>query len=311
MAGDEQVVCVGRDRRRFVTRRRAAVVLGAIALGIAIGVGIALVRAGALSKAAVWFRTPAYEARGRLVPLPDGRRLYLDCRGTGSPTVVFESGLGGGADGWGTVFPETAMVTRACVYDRANLGRSDPAARRSGSATATDLWAALDAAGERGPFVLVGHSLGGAYVRLAAADRPSEVAGLVLVDAFNPDLFVGDAVALPADVAARWNAGMEATYRTIEAVEGLDWAATMSDLASVRLGSIPVIALTQPDRWGEDKSLSPALVAELRAAWEAGFASMSTRVRHTVVPDTGHLIQFDRPDAVLAAIHELVEDARR
>jgi pimeloyl-ACP methyl ester carboxylesterase len=119
----------------------------------------------------------------RLVTLPDGRELNLRCTGSGAPTVVLESGYGAGAFAWGRVQPRLARDTRVCAYDRAGYGFSQPGPLpRDGAAIARDIDAALDAAGESGPFVLVGHSAGGLYVRLLAARRPGEIAGLVLVD---------------------------------------------------------------------------------------------------------------------------------
>lgn len=119
----------------------------------------------------------------RLVVLPDGRDLNLRCTGSGSPTVILESGYGAGAFAWGRIQPRVARVTRVCAYDRASYGFSPPGPLpRDGAAIARDIDAALDAARESGPFILVGHSAGGLYVRLLAARRPGEVAGLVLVD---------------------------------------------------------------------------------------------------------------------------------
>lgn len=123
-----------------------------------------------------WYASP-------LVRLPEGRRLKLYCVGRGSPTVVFESGLGSGASAWRLVQPEVAKVTRTCSYDRAGLGGSDPAPPpRDLNALTTDLSQLLKASGEHGPFVLVGHSLGGQIVRQYAYLHPRAVVGLVLLD---------------------------------------------------------------------------------------------------------------------------------
>lgn len=117
-----------------------------------------------------------------------GRRLNLYCRGTGSPTVVFESGMGDEAWAWFRVHAEVAKVARACVYDRAGYGFSDPSSRpgTAGHAVA-DLHALLGAAHVAAPIVLVGHSYGGRIAQLYAYTYPKDVGGLVLVDADHED----------------------------------------------------------------------------------------------------------------------------
>lgn len=121
-----------------------------------------------------------YEGRGPLVDV-DGRRMYLSCRGSGSPTVILESGLGETSAYWGWIAPMVARDTRVCVYDRAGRGRSDEApSPQDGAGVATDLHTLL--ARVPGPFVLVGHSSGAQYVRIFAGRYPSEVAGVVLLD---------------------------------------------------------------------------------------------------------------------------------
>ena len=131
----------------------------------------------------------ALPAGGQLVDV-GGYRLYLRCSGSGGPTVVLEAGLGESSSAWKTIAPVVARQTRVCSYDRAGSGRSESATgSRSSIQTVTDLHTLLDRAGEPGPYVLAGHSLGGAYV-LAFAERfPAQVAGVVLVDSMSPDQF--------------------------------------------------------------------------------------------------------------------------
>jgi pimeloyl-ACP methyl ester carboxylesterase len=127
---------------------------------------------------------------GRLVDLGD-RSLHLDCRGAGAPTVVFEAGLdANGSLAWSAVHDSIAATTRACAYDRAGIMWSSPAAKgevRDAKAVAADLGRLLDASAEPGPYVVVGHSLGGPYALVFTASRPADVAGLVFVDASHPD----------------------------------------------------------------------------------------------------------------------------
>ncbi len=127
-----------------------------------------------------WWR--GYMAAPR-VRLPDGRRLTLFCQGKGTPVVILDIGLGGGAWGWATVQSEMARQTRVCSYDRAGYSNSDPARTpRTFDALEADLAALLSAERLRGPYVMVGQSLGGAIVGLYAQRHPGKVAGLVLVD---------------------------------------------------------------------------------------------------------------------------------
>jgi pimeloyl-ACP methyl ester carboxylesterase len=122
-------------------------------------------------------------ADGQLARLPDGRHLNFRCSGQGQPTVLFDGGFAADSTAWYKVQPLIARDHRACAYDRAGYGLSDPGPLpRDGAATAKDLDEGLRAAGIHGPFVLVGHSAGGLYVRLFADRRPREIVGMVLVD---------------------------------------------------------------------------------------------------------------------------------
>lgn len=123
--------------------------------------------------------------RGLLVKVHE-QRVHLYCTGQGSPTVVLESGLGGSSLDWGLVQERLAKTVRVCSYDRAGYGWSDPSPLpRSPLQITEDLRALLHTAGEPGPYLLVGHSIGGIYAHLYASLYPKEVAGLVLVDPRN------------------------------------------------------------------------------------------------------------------------------
>ena len=129
--------------------------------------------------------SPPWEAYGvpHLVGLPDGRRMNLICMGSGSPTVILESGLGTHVSVWGLVQYKIARTTKTCSYERAGMGVSDEAhGPRDAAAEDADLYALLHAAGLKGPYVLVGHSIGSYSTRLFADLHPREVAGIVLID---------------------------------------------------------------------------------------------------------------------------------
>jgi pimeloyl-ACP methyl ester carboxylesterase len=118
-----------------------------------------------------------------LVDVGSGRKMNLYCRGEGSVTVIFDSGLSDWSSIWALVQPAVATKTRACTYDRAGMGYSDASGRPSSPPNiVADLHQLLFAAGIHPPYLLVGHSLGGFNMKLYAATYPSQVVGIVLVD---------------------------------------------------------------------------------------------------------------------------------
>ena len=130
--------------------------------------------------------TDHFPMAGRLIDV-GGHKLHIDCTGTGSPTVVLEPGLGEPSTAMAWIAPDVATTTRVCVYDRAGRGWSESAGRpQDGVEVATDLHTLLERAGERGPFVLAGHSAGGIYVLNFAHLYPEQVAGVVLLDSMHP-----------------------------------------------------------------------------------------------------------------------------
>ncbi len=139
-----------------------------------------------------WARSTArsrFPPPGRLVDVGGGRRIHIDCRGKGPHTVVLVSGLdANGALAWSAVQDQIQGFARVCAYDRAGIMYSDPLpAPHDAKQSTADLHAALAGAGERGPFVMVGHSLGGPYIDDYVHSYPDEVSGIVFVDASHPD----------------------------------------------------------------------------------------------------------------------------
>jgi pimeloyl-ACP methyl ester carboxylesterase len=117
--------------------------------------------------------------------------IHLYCVGSGSPTVVFESDLDQyGSLSWDSVQGEIGKITRTCSYDRAGIMWSEPGPLpRDGETIAAELAAVLDAAGEKGPYLLVGHAFGGIYTRIFAGQYPEKVCGMVLLESSHPDMF--------------------------------------------------------------------------------------------------------------------------
>ena len=132
-----------------------------------------------------------FPQQGRSVPLGPsfpGLALNINCTGQGSPVVVLDTGAGVPAVGWDLVQPEIAKFTRVCSYDRAGYGWSDPGPMpRTSIEIAKELHALLVAAGEKPPYILVAHSLGGFNIRVYNHEYSSDVAGMVLVDASDED----------------------------------------------------------------------------------------------------------------------------
>jgi pimeloyl-ACP methyl ester carboxylesterase len=130
----------------------------------------------------------AYAMPGQLYDV-GGYRLHLSCTGSGGPTVVLAGGLGESSANWARIAPAVAGATRVCAYDRAGQGWSEDApSEQDGLEAAADLHTLLDRAGENGPYVLVGHSIGGDYAMVYAARYPEQVAGMVLLDTTSPYL---------------------------------------------------------------------------------------------------------------------------
>lgn len=145
---------------------------------------------------------------GRMVDV-GGRELYIECTGSGSPTVVLQSGLAESSSYWSRIAPVVAASSTVCAYDRAGHGRSDAAdGPQDGIAIATDLHTLLARAGVSGPVILAAHSSGGPYTRVFAERYPDQVAGVVLLDAQPAEAFT----ALP---------DYPATYRTLQLIYGL------------------------------------------------------------------------------------------
>lgn len=275
---------------------------------------------------------------GPVVRLPDGRALAFACTGTGAPTVILESGFAADARAWPKVKPLVAATNRVCSYDRAGSGGSDPGPLpRDGAAIARDLDDGLRAARIAGPLVVVGHSAGGLYVRLFADRRPNDVVGMVLVDpsveyqdrrlaaAFGPGAgslagirarLVGciDAEstgAVPRADPGSSRCGATPAPRLVSQLSELDtlWTATSDALARGRqsYGAMPLIVLTAGDgHAGPDQARIAAVWARLHDE----VAARSRRGLRRTVAGSGHLMMRDRPDAVAAAIAEVVAMAK-
>jgi pimeloyl-ACP methyl ester carboxylesterase len=233
------------------------------------------------------------------------RRLALTDAGTGEPAVILEAGLTAAAVTWYKVIPGIATFTRACAYDRANLGRSDPAPKpRTAADAATDLAALLRTAHIPAPYVLVGSSFGGYTVRLFAAAHPDEVAGMVLVDASHEDQARRLAEVLtPGQVE-------QLMLTAPRNIEGMDLPATWDEMSAAGpLPDIPLVVLSAQ----ADKPAPAGFPADaMNRMWgelQDDLAGLSPDSLHLMV-NTHHAIALDRPDVVVDAVRRVIEVVR-
>ena len=276
----------------------------------------------------------AYPPPGQMVDV-GGYRLHINCTGEGSPTMVIESGWGDFSAVWGWVQPEVAKTTRVCTYDRAGMGWSESSPQpRTAREFAKELHTLLEKANEPGPYVLVGHSMGGYTMRVYAHDYPEEVAGLVLVDpqnlstedaaTFNPAPKPGK-TSLPVLMAriglARLLAGplgsiqnlpqgykqaytantvtLRSTQTLLDEGRGMSEGGAQAR-AVTTLGALPLIVLSR----GKDMDAESA-------ASQARYLQLSTDSQHLVADQSDHRIMIEQPEAAVAAILQMVEQVRQ
>lgn len=254
-----------------------------------------------------------------LVPVDaTGRRLALTRRGTGAPTVVLETGLGAESDEWEAVQREVAKFTATCRYDRANRGASDPTPKpRSARDFVADLHTLLETAAIPRPYLLVGHSLGGVIVRLYAHAYPRDVAGLVLVDPMHEDQFarIGPLIPPPfpgePDALTQFRRFWTDEWRDpARNPEGVDFQASRAQAQAMgSLGAIPMLVLTASEFRRTGPPGDPA-AARMQQRWlelHREVMQQSSDARQVLVEASGHFIQREQPEIVVAAIRQMVE----
>lgn len=268
--------------------------------------------------------------------------MHIYCTGEGMPTVVLDSGLGDSYISWRKVQPQIAAFTRVCSYDRAGIGYSSSSlAPRTSQVIAEELHSLLLAAGEHAPYVLVGHSMGGYDVRVFTSAYRDQVAGMVLVDASHPD----QEKRLPLELknmTGTWQREAEFLAYTMPfgiprvlglCDEGPVQRATECNFRTARegvaelkafpesaaetaatgpFGDLPLAVLSHdPDK--PSSELPPDLAKPTNEAWEKmqeELAHLSTRGTQTIAKNSAHYIQLDRPDVVIEAVHNVVQQAR-
>jgi pimeloyl-ACP methyl ester carboxylesterase len=246
-----------------------------------------------------------------LVPV-HGARLHVHCDGAGPTTVVLIAGFGGSRDSWTAIEPAVSQTTRVCSYERFGDGTSDaPPAMQTFATEASDLHALLESASEPGPYVIVGHSFGGPEAVTFASMFPTEVRGLLLVDA-SPPAWTTDICAVPDDGsdAAHVFQDLCAQQSTpANNSEHLDAPTAFAEVAAIEaLSGLPMIVVTADHH--SYPGLAASEEARLDSVWSAGQAhwvSLVSSAQLITVDHTSHNIQLDHPDAVLDRIHDLLQ----
>jgi pimeloyl-ACP methyl ester carboxylesterase len=319
-------------------------VAGGLVLFLILGCGIWI--AGARAKSTLRKR---YPPPGQLVDV-GGYKMHIHCMGQGAPTVVLAAGLDDFSIFWSLVQPEVAQVTRTCAFDRAGLGWSEASPTpRTGENMVRELHSLLAYAGVEAPYVLVGHSFGGAQTLLYADRYPGDVAGMVLVDAAPADLFDRVPVwarliqqkirlyrslawlnafgllplaaanipsrGLPEEVLAQYRAIVVSTsyFRTAIA-ENEMFEMNLAELRAARiaLAGMPVTVIGR-GYWEPIPSLS---AAENQQAWQAWQEMQSELLaiaggsRVMIATRSEHNIQLQQPQLVISEIGGVVEGTR-
>jgi pimeloyl-ACP methyl ester carboxylesterase len=249
------------------------------------------------------------------VEILGGRHLYLECHGSGSPTVIFEAGLRSRGDIWnwsrdGTgVLPRVTPFTRSCFYDRPGtlahfpyVSRSDPVPMpRSTGDVVADLHALLSAAGVPGPYVMVGASTGGLIVRQYASLYPAEVSGLVLVDAISE--------AMERQMKPRQFARQ---YKDLEAI---DFYRSFAEMKPLRRSPrrLPVFVLSAYYGFSAPQGVWHRFSELVNRTWKRSqlyLARLHPNTKRVVAFGSGHQIHVNRPALVARFVLRMVARAR-
>ena len=270
-----------------------------------------------------------YNPPGRLIDL-GGYRLHLNCAGEGGPTVVLDYGLEGSYLDWYKVQPAIARFTRVCSYDRAGYGWSDSSPRpRVPSVMADELDTLLRDAGEKPPYILVGHSYGSAVAQTFAARFLNTTAGLVLVDGVHlresPVFPLSHRIwlkfvqwTMPVGLPRwrHWCGGGPPEFQPMAEAANCrsrayaayyrEWSQLSSAAADMRgfasLGSVPLIVITRDPTLGHDSEEETRHTQQQRDSLK-----MSSNARLIIAEGSGHDIPLVRPDVIIDAVRSLVK----
>lgn len=234
------------------------------------------------------------------------RSMFLQCRGSGSPTIVMDAGMGNDHGTWDGVARPLSKLTRTCTYDRAGEGLSDPEpGPRTSRDIVSDLRRLLARAGVAPPYVLAAHSWGGINMRLFAGEYHSEIVGLVLVDA-TPTTLLDDACKISKLMCTIFVSSLD-WQRNPEAVR---FERSAHQVDATRLGHIPLIVMTATNH--ADPSLSARANRIFEAQWQRAQKRLAASVPGGMleVVQGSHGIQDEHPRLVIAAISAVLKKTR-
>lgn len=224
-----------------------------------------------------------------------GQRQWIDCEGSGSPTLIISSGLGADSSMWSRVLPKLRTMTRTCIYDRPGLGNSP--ARNGAKGTdagehSDELRALLTIAGESGPFILIGHSYAGLIVRAFANKHLADVAGVLLLDAVYPGVHKNF---LPS-YQSPWHEGGTS----------IDLAASaLATGGGPDLGAIPLVVIS-----AGYPGHATSRADRLWNAEQVNAVKLSSNSVHLIAKKSGHVIQQQQPAIVIAGVRKLLVAVR-
>jgi len=252
--------------------------------------------------------------------------LYIHCLGRGRPTIVIDTGLGESYESWVHVITTLSRQTRVCAHDRAGYGRSEPGPMpRDSQRAANELHLLLANSGEDGPFLLVGHSLGGLNMQVYASTYPEEVAGLFLLDPSPLAWMMGEGFPELRDIFNQQSAALREEADEVSASSDPDAIAikpymnatasefeeffgrTTDEVAAISsFGDLPltVIGATEPDpSFGESGEA-------FRQFWNEEsqlLARKSESGQFILAEGSSHHIHLDAPQVVIDAILEMIQ----
>jgi len=244
-----------------------------------------------------------------------GRQVEVLVAGSGKPAVILEAGLGEHLKHWLAIQKSLSSLTTVIAYSRAGYGASDPSPEpRTPLRVVSELRALLQALGQDGPYVLVGHSLGGVYVRVFASQHPEEVAALVLVDPTHERLDLENSILSPTYWPDNWTGYVDyakevggGTRSEVDEWWSISRRGTLPE--ALPLPDVPMVILTAmavDNSWAGGSEIG----LRMRRQIHTELFEHTTNGVHIVTAESGHSMHVDQPDLVVDSIRRVVNAAR-